>query len=384
MRKTILILTSVFVILLLPFACRKGQQGSADTSNHIRVLGTNTGVLSLSKSKTETSNASFNRSGNPVYMTGSLSIYHSDIISDSLQLLIKFISEQLTNAVILPKTPAIFTLFTREVDQCEDFDLLSGIETLELLPNKKFRHRYFSITNRMIEEIAMYNVLTDIYTSSELHFFAKESQAATCLMFDVPYIPFAKPANPVNGVAKSIVDNSGKTAEMDGKCSVCGIAEGYCKMDGMRWSCEPDCHKEKVNKVGIAEGRLSPNTKLNTDSAYYFRDGLMKNSNIGKKYISYYYKLSYFGNVYQCVDASNIVSHISLGRQLYSICNTMERGLNTDIVFSSSFKNLANSIIAQYQSRSSNLELQAVLLDIKNDLNNFTGKTRQQILAEIQ
>lgn len=105
---------------------------------------------------------------------------------------------------------------------------------------------------------------------------------------------------------------------------------------------------------------------------------------IGQKYIDYYYKLSNVGDIYDVVKLGNVYDWFTFTKKVFSVSNKLQYGNSSDIIVDSNFRTAAILKINEYRALNPNSEMQAILNDIEADLNNFLGKTRAQILTEIQ
>jgi hypothetical protein len=110
----------------------------------------------------------------------------------------------------------------------------------------------------------------------------------------------------------------------------------------------------------------------------------MVNYQILEKYIEYYYTLSYIGNTFNTLNSSNLSKHVNIAYEVLHSLRTLKDGDNSSVVIDNDFRTLALSLISDYRQYTTNRQYHAMLDDISNDLNAFAGKTRSQVLTEIQ
>jgi hypothetical protein len=323
---------------------------------------------------------------------------YADMEAESMNAFVSKVKINLKNASVIPSDVNSFIIYSQEEGLCTDYGLITGISTTQTTDDGKLHYRLFTVQNSDVTELTGYNIETDIISSTEILFFAKEFGSKTCLIFNVPAGAPGHGPGSSNTLAKAIIDVSGKLAlPVDGgggggaTCSMCGApVQGVCIKDVYGFNCsnsgDQDCVKGAILAKGIETGQIPDETAMDSEQAYAYRDGFMQSSAIGRKYINYYYKLSYLTSAYksQSINLSNIADLVSLGSELYTICNKMTLGNSSDIIISSSFKELANTIINDYKQISANGEFQAILADIQNDLDHFEGKTKEEVLSEIE
>lgn len=117
--------------------------------------------------------------------------------------------------------------------------------------------------------------------------------------------------------------------------------------------------------------------------AYDFRDNFLKTTEFGRKYVEYYYRLSDFNRCYKVINADNLVTFFNFMLKVHSVASTLKNGDNNDIIITQQFIDDANYFITLYKDKTNNSDYKGILDDILNDLNHFKGKTRSEILAEI-
>ncbi len=166
-------------------------------------------------------------------------------------------------------------------------------------------------------------------------------------------------------------------SEMDtGDCDFIHGCQGVC----YRTLIEDEIkNKNYFNKVTIQ------NNFTNNETLHYeFRD-FLNESIIGKKYIGYYSSFSSFIDVknFSFEDFSQIVNLIP------SIDNSISKLLDNNsnpsaILIDNTLKNSLITLLNNLKSKSNNNSYTAIINDVITDVNYFSGKSKNQILNEIQ
>jgi hypothetical protein len=322
----------------------------------------------------------------------------ADMEAGELTSFIQSVRSNYSGGELIPSNLNGCIIYTEQVEEVSDYALVTGIVTTQAAENGKIRWRMFAIENLVVTEMSAFDLETDYYTAVEVIFFAREFEANTFLFVQVPGEPPAENPSEVNMVAKYVVDLTDVLEDADAggalTCRQCNIpADGICKIRSGHKACEleapvlpPICPLAAINAKGIEANIFTEETDFSLETGHSFRDDFMRSTAMGRKYVSYYYKLGYLIGVYkaEAVNLSNIADLINLGSGLYEIRNKLVSGIESDIIVTSSFRTLANSIIENYRSISHNAEFQSILTDIQNDLTNFEGMNRAQVLAEIE
>lgn len=230
----------------------------------------------------------------------------------------------------------------------------------------------------------------DIY--NELLLFTTQSNSSWTMFSDntkIKQFGYKNSNGRLNTLSKLLTLNSKNNEPSDGKgCKrwpSCGTnADSHCEYY-VTWHCYvPPCQQKTINDT-INNYALVPNSQfLSTDSAHNFRDNFMRNYLIGEKYINYYYKLSNFSELYTVINVNTAYDWYLFSKEVYSIADKIQFASSNEIIITQDFKNKAQMKINQYKALNSDSELQSILTNIELDLNNFLGKTKQQILSEIQ
>ncbi len=114
------------------------------------------------------------------------------------------------------------------------------------------------------------------------------------------------------------------------------------------------------------------------------RDNLMKNYNVGEKYIAYYYAIGGFLRS-QDYPTDTLLKMIST---LPDFNNSVEKLIDqtnngSEVIITESLRNDMFVIIADLQTISDNSDYQFILNDLKTDLDAIKNKTKDQLLNEL-
>jgi hypothetical protein len=397
MRKNYAYIASLCLVVLsccYIFSCQKRSNVKKDESiptSAITVFGKPASVYNYTRNPAvRNTNSATAREG-----VNTIETIYADMNAGSMNTFIAQVKANLLSSSVIPSDVNSVIIYSQEQGPLTDYNLVTGISTTQTLLNGKLHYRLFTVQNKQVAELPDYNVETDIISSTEILFFAKQFGSNTCLLFNVPAGTPGRNSSPSNALAKAIVDKSGQLQPISPigdpgfACTMCGApVQGVCIKDIYGFNCSggPGCSTLLILAKGIETGLLTHETAFDVDKAYAYRDGILKSSIVGKKYISYYYKISYLMSVYkdESVNLSNIANLVNLGSKLYESLNKLTQGNSSDIIISSSFKALANSVINDYKHLSGNTEFQAILADIQRDLDHFEGKTKVEVLSEIQ
>jgi hypothetical protein len=114
------------------------------------------------------------------------------------------------------------------------------------------------------------------------------------------------------------------------------------------------------------------------------RDNLMKNYNVGEKYIEYYYAISGFLQRQDYSPATLLKLISTLPDFNDSIKKLVDQTNNgNEVIITESLRNDMFAIIADLQNVSDNEDYQFILNDLKNDLDAIKNKTKDQLLNEL-
>ena len=296
----------------------------------------------------------------------------------------------------MPSDPYTLFLYSTEGGDIHDMSTVYAIGYLTIV-NDKLEHHFISIASGSSTELSKYAATTDYITHSELDLLSESytpgSTFGYAMMKNLDVSTGGLLMNqPNNGLAQAII-NSGddKLPVEDGsgcwsKPTWCAQRkDSYCQYD-VAWYCTADgCRVTQVKQKGDDASITDPNNPLSIDKGHDVRDSIMMSYAIGRKYIDYFYALSYFGNAFKSsINASNLLSHVQLAYKMFDISDKLKNGNNSDVLIDNTTRNLALSLISEYRHYSTNHELQIMLDDISNDMDHFLNKTRAQVLAEIQ
>jgi|JI6StandDraft_1071083.scaffolds.fasta_scaffold32873_3 hypothetical protein len=138
------------------------------------------------------------------------------------------------------------------------------------------------------------------------------------------------------------------------------------------------CKIAKLNSLNIDYNLGFPS--LDEESARIFRDNFMMTSTVRRKYINYYYFLSEFLLLKNLITTSNFNQNFDLALKCYELKNIILNGQNSDIVITNDFRSKALEVISYYRNSTTNEKILSIFSDIENDLSNFAGLTRIQLI----
>jgi hypothetical protein len=147
--------------------------------------------------------------------------------------------------------------------------------------------------------------------------------------------------------------------------------------------CEAKERRHKAFSSGVLSQTVSESL-FDLSLHRRLRDNLMRNYNIGEKYIQYYYAISGFlqRQDYQPETLLKMIS--TLPEFNNSVEKLIEQTNNgNQIIINESLKNDMFAIIADLKMISNNEDYQFILNDLENDLNLIKNKTKDQILNEL-
>lgn len=165
-------------------------------------------------------------------------------------------------------------------------------------------------------------------------------------------------------------------------CSHCGERNRKvsCKWTGKEREC-PSCIKDILSKTNVdlelGYGELS------SEDAHSFRDNFMAESNVGRKYIIYYYVLSDFALAEMPLTINSISDYYEFAIDCYAIKNIIENGSNNKVVVNSNFKEKALAKIEYFKGVTTNIKILTILDDIKLDIINWHGLSKGALLEAL-
>lgn len=170
--------------------------------------------------------------------------------------------------------------------------------------------------------------------------------------------------------------------------SPCTDSKGNCEVyeQGLNQCVSAGCLVSDIETQLLNNNTFEPSYIEETfeESTFYsFRDNFLIQTNIGNKYINYYYALSAF--LYQNVNLSIAANTATLLPQINEAIEKLQfPEINGDqILINEELKTDILQILAEYKSISENDDYNSVLDDIENDVNEFSNKTVDQVLTEI-
>lgn len=171
------------------------------------------------------------------------------------------------------------------------------------------------------------------------------------------------------------------------ECSSCQESSGSICDAGTYCSDETPICEKKDEKEDMVERQLLTQSSadiLFKEQLYYdLRDNLMKNYNIGNKYIDYYYALSAFlqKSDYTITTLYKMIS--ALPELNDSILKLLGNSSNNEIIISEQLKNNVVSIINDLKLISSNADFQTILNELESDIIFLSNKTKSNLINEL-
>lgn len=298
------------------------------------------------------------------------------------------------------KTPKFLVVYASKSYSNIELEDLSGISVFTLEGNK-LSHKFYKIFGREANEDKRLSVTTDYFDISAIDLvsdvaFGKHDTKWT--MFKVPYSK-----TELNGVIKAenllskspredalsglLVDYTTMLYSVADGCGSCGGSFGGCENGTCNGSADPDVGCSSVaiaNAVSNGSARVSSNADIRLSKAYAFRDGFLAKSVKGRLYTDYYYKISRLGALKKAINLNTIQDHADFAIEVHKVANLLQNGANLDIPITASFHKKASEMINYYKSLSKNLEYIRILNQIQSDLNQYKGKSRNEILSTIK
>lgn len=171
---------------------------------------------------------------------------------------------------------------------------------------------------------------------------------------------------------KNYCEGCGNSTDKDFGCMIQPNGVEDCSPTG--------CSGASINQ--FAEDN-SINQSINLASCYDIRDNFLIHSDVGARYIGYYYKISEVMIEHGGLTLSNFSDHYNFATDFMSRVEVLRTGANNAVPFDNTFKTQALGFIAYYRTLESETVFQNALDQIEIDLDNYTNKTRAQILTSL-
>jgi hypothetical protein len=261
--------------------------------------------------------------------------------------------------------------------------------------NDEFFHSLFQIDNGIAQRNLKLEA-TSTYLRLNSFFIIRDN-----FFKDIPSVYFALLSPFSNGIHNtqnnfkydnlySLLTQNYSMAAPEG-CWICGGGnESFCTQTGPfgEWWCEgtlpPDCPQEQINEIGY-EMNVSQDSLLDNERGYDFRDNFMKFYEVkGVEYGQHYYNIGVIIKEYNTITHSNFYDHLNFAYKVYQVVDILQYGQDSDVPVSSIFYGDALNMINFYRGFSNESSFQNSLDAIEADLFNFVGKTRAEILLELE
>lgn len=171
---------------------------------------------------------------------------------------------------------------------------------------------------------------------------------------------------------KNYCEGCGNSADPARGCSIGPSGTDVCVDQG--------CSGASINQ--FAEDN-SINQSINLVTCYDIRDNFLILSDVGARYIGYYYKISEVMIEQGGLTLANFTDHYNFATDLMNRVAVLRTGANSAVPFDNTFKTKALGFIAYYRTLESETAFQNALDQIEIDLDNYTNKTREQILTSM-
>ena len=114
---------------------------------------------------------------------------------------------------------------------------------------------------------------------------------------------------------------------------------------------------------------------------YDFRDNVLYNSEIGETYVDNYYYLSeeFEGKITLSLAIQSALFFRDFNSVMEAFVNPA--GHESEIMFNAVLTNILLDLLDQYDAITTSKEGKDIISSIKADINNFKGKTLQELLA---
>jgi hypothetical protein len=143
---------------------------------------------------------------------------------------------------------------------------------------------------------------------------------------------------------------------------------------------DPICYIVAMDEV-IEEYSLGH--ELDFQLCYDIRDSFLMKSELGQMYHTYYYRLGQIALDNNMINLSTVGSYYLFYTQLTEALDVLFYGSSNEVPFDNNFKVAAMSFVNDYRALSLSQSDIDMLDKIENDLDTFTGMTKQNILSTL-
>ena len=322
-----------------------------------------------------------------------LSQTRADVSNESAKILIDKLQSYFKNfAVPVDEAPKYITVYTTGPMKDIQLSEIKGV-SLFTFKDEKLRHYFYIANGKNLSEDKRFAVTTDYFYTSEMHLignaiFKNSSIKWTMFAISAPSnarlsTPSFTVASKTNNLSNAIIKVSGIKLEgealLSDGCGSCGSGYGNCTQDSGGWWCCESCDGDICNLKSINNNGSSLGLTLDLELAYSFKDDFMKKTDVGNKYISYYYLLSKVAFENKEITSETVGDYFDFATKVYSSAKVMQFGDDDDVVCNSTFQKQALTFVKKYRSFSDDNSYQEALSTIEKDLNKFSGKTKAYI-----
>lgn len=276
-------------------------------------------------------------------------------------------------------------IITYQLNSGASYSEIKGISSMEISSNHYLDHRLFATENGQATENTSFQVelsdftIYDIVTLLNYVITPEQSSSPTITIVHKMTPPQSLPQIQRKKMGKELLDGgvAYRPNQNSGGCS-CGDTEdcGYGMNDdgthGER--CAGSCLVVSVDNDYTADA-------LDIAGIYTFRDEFLSTTSVGRKYIHYYYFISYVQRQYPNLSELSLEDKFMFIVSCYNVAKTLQQGQSNDVVITTAFKNEATSIIDNYRMLTANESYQNVLDDIEADLARFENLTKAEVIA---
>jgi hypothetical protein len=297
-----------------------------------------------------------------------------------------------TGLTAIPKSDLLGLVYYANGDYTNiPFANIKGI-SIFLKNGQLIKHKYLSKVNSAFSEIAELNCDVNNYYNHDFYLLLQKYAGLESPMNSYLFTTTTELNNyPTSSteifLAKRLVELNfklpGNEDDGDGsaKCGKpCPRSAGLCNEKKEKCS---ECLDGVLRTANTRFGIGADLSGLVQSAAYDFRDNFLRNYTLGRKYIVYYYKLSYAITAINPISTDNFSENLSVALALYSIASRLQYGANDLIVYDDAVKNKLVTLIDKYKTYSTNADYQRILDIIKADVLRFANKTRATIIAQL-